>query len=93
MELPEQLLKIKSKCPTNTFFKKSKGKGLTKLIDEMRNIAFNRAIDKVEYNKYEVPINKPSIKITSYKLICIRYLVPIYYKDWFDVPNLMKDGL
>ncbi|GMP78596.1 hypothetical protein CsSME_00034479 [Camellia sinensis var. sinensis] len=71
---------------------KRKGSDSTTLPDVIkdRSSAIRKAI---EYNENGQPIGNNSIKCSSYHGVLARTVVPICYKDWFEVPAELKEKL
>ncbi|CAL5326358.1 unnamed protein product [Camellia sinensis] len=71
---------------------KKKGKGSTTLPDIIKDRSF--AVRKaIEYNEKSQPIGNNSIKCSSYHRVLARTMIPICYKDWFEVPAELKEKL
>lgn len=71
---------------------KRKGRGSTTLPDVIkdRSSGVRKAID---YNENGQLIGNNSIKCSSYHGVLARTMIPICYKDWFEVPAELKEKL
>ncbi|KAF5939815.1 hypothetical protein HYC85_020982 [Camellia sinensis] len=67
---------------------KRKGRGSTTLLDVIKDRS-----SAIDYNENGQLIGNNSIKCSSYHGVLARIMVPICYKDWFEVPGKLKEKL